>query len=320
MAEIALDELLRTLADNGVGIAADGDRLRVRAPEGVLTEAMSEAIRQHKSALVAAFSERVSPIRLAEPIDGCPILFCVHGAGGNALFLRHWIDHFEGEGLYAIESPGTNGQTRLPRSLADLVDLYLAEMRAAQSAGPYLIAGYSAGGVIALEMGRRLRAEGEHVPLVVLLDTFHPSIEMRTHSSRERIHKIVKMPATFTQNLYRTKVLDVRAYKEYSEGVQAHLAAGTRLPIELREQYMEDHLTSLMAEALVEPYDGPVALIVAASVNDILDHAGPLRGWEEVLSDLRLEEVPCDHHQLVDAPFAHLVVAAIRRQIRGAAV
>ncbi|MCY1059147.1 non-ribosomal peptide synthetase/type I polyketide synthase [Nannocystis sp. SCPEA4] len=53
----------------------------------------------------------------------------------------------------------------------ELVTRYLAEVRAVQPSGPYLLGGHSAGGAIAFEMARRLIADGERVDLVALLDT-----------------------------------------------------------------------------------------------------------------------------------------------------
>ena len=48
---------------------------------------------------------------------------------------------------------------------------YLAELRTVQPHGPYLLGGFSGGGITAYEMARQLLAEGESVPLIVMLDT-----------------------------------------------------------------------------------------------------------------------------------------------------
>jgi len=48
---------------------------------------------------------------------------------------------------------------------------YLEEIRVVQKDGPYHIAGYSFGGIIAFEMAQQLRAAGSLVGLVGLIDT-----------------------------------------------------------------------------------------------------------------------------------------------------
>ena len=51
-------------------------------------------------------------------------------------------------------------------------------MRKVQPDGPYLLAGYSAGGVVAYEVAQQLTAAGQKVELLALLDTFAPPATM----------------------------------------------------------------------------------------------------------------------------------------------
>jgi thioesterase domain-containing protein len=55
----------------------------------------------------------------------------------------------------------------------------LAEMRRFQPHGPYLLAGECVGGIVAYEMARQLRAAGETLDLLLLLDTARPSAALR---------------------------------------------------------------------------------------------------------------------------------------------
>jgi thioesterase domain-containing protein len=52
---------------------------------------------------------------------------------------------------------------------------HLAELRKAQPHGPYRLGGFCAGGLIALEMARELKAAGEVVERVVMVDSVHPN-------------------------------------------------------------------------------------------------------------------------------------------------
>ena len=49
---------------------------------------------------------------------------------------------------------------------------YLRKIREVQPHGPYTLAGWSMGGLIAMEAARQLTAAGEHVALVALVDTY----------------------------------------------------------------------------------------------------------------------------------------------------
>jgi thioesterase domain-containing protein len=52
--------------------------------------------------------------------------------------------------------------------------LYVETIRSVQPSGPYLLGGWSMGGVIAYEMARQLRQRGEEVELVALIDSYVP--------------------------------------------------------------------------------------------------------------------------------------------------
>jgi thioesterase domain-containing protein len=52
---------------------------------------------------------------------------------------------------------------------------YLAELRTVQPHGPYVLGGWSFGGVVAFEMAQQLMALGEPVATLVLLDSHAPS-------------------------------------------------------------------------------------------------------------------------------------------------
>jgi thioesterase domain-containing protein len=55
-------------------------------------------------------------------------------------------------------------------------------MRKVQPRGPYLLGGYSFGGLAAYEIARHLRAAGEEVALLVLFDTANPAKPARVRS------------------------------------------------------------------------------------------------------------------------------------------
>jgi thioesterase domain-containing protein/acyl carrier protein len=68
-------------------------------------------------------------------------------------------------------------------SVEELARMYVNSMRSQTPHGPYMLAGVSFGGLLAFEMARQLRAQGEDVPLLVLIDAVLPSAIKR--STRE---------------------------------------------------------------------------------------------------------------------------------------
>jgi len=98
--------------------------------------------------------------------------FLVAGMFGNVLNLRHLAQLVGGERpFYGLQARGLWGDEAPHDSLPEAAAAYIAEMRQVQPHGPYLLGGFSGGGLTAWEMARQLGAAGEEVALLVLLDT-----------------------------------------------------------------------------------------------------------------------------------------------------
>lgn len=96
-------------------------------------------------------------------------LFCVHPSGGSILC---YVDLARLMGpdwpLFGLKGADPRSSELPPHDAVSMAARYVEAIRAAQPAGPYALAGYSFGGVIAFEMARQLSDE---VSLLALLDT-----------------------------------------------------------------------------------------------------------------------------------------------------
>ena len=124
---------------------------------------------------MAALIESGEPEGAMVPIqtDGDrPPFFCVHAQDGHVMFLYQLSRHIGAEqSLYGIQSVGWD-KAAVPFTRAkDMAAHYVAEMRKVQPEGPYFIGGYSSGGLIAVYMAHMLKAAGEKVAFLGLLDT-----------------------------------------------------------------------------------------------------------------------------------------------------
>jgi thioesterase domain-containing protein len=70
--------------------------------------------------------------------------------------------------IYALQPPIATAETTA--NLHDVIEEYTASLRRCQPSGPYHLGGYSAGGLMALEIARRLSEQGEDVRLLAILD------------------------------------------------------------------------------------------------------------------------------------------------------
>ncbi|SDI37591.1 Thioesterase domain-containing protein, partial [Rhodococcus triatomae] len=99
-------------------------------------------------------------------------LFCVHpflGLAWSYAGLGHELR--SSRPLYGLQSPVLTGEAA-PASIAEYAARYIREIRAIQPHGPYHLAGWSLGGVIAHEMAVQFQEVGEDVAILGILDSY----------------------------------------------------------------------------------------------------------------------------------------------------
>ncbi|MBX9807765.1 MAG: amino acid adenylation domain-containing protein [Flavobacteriaceae bacterium] len=100
-------------------------------------------------------------------------LFMVHGGGLNILNFAHVINHFdENQPVYGFQGIGPNGYDNWFESIEDMAACYIDSILKINPKGPYAIAGFSFGGIVAFEMASQLKKQGKTVSLIALLDTY----------------------------------------------------------------------------------------------------------------------------------------------------
>ncbi|WP_371227801.1 type I polyketide synthase [Roseovarius sp. 2305UL8-3] len=110
-------------------------------------------------------------------------LFIVAGMFGNVLNLRHLAQRLgPDQPVYGLQARGLIGDDEPHDTIEAAARDYLAEIRQVQSEGPYLLSGFSGGGITAFEIARQIEAEGGQVNLLAMLDTplpVRPSLSRR---------------------------------------------------------------------------------------------------------------------------------------------
>ena len=106
---------------------------------------------------------------------GQPPFFCIHPVGGNVLCYRELARNLGNEHpFYGIQASPGNGRPPAYQDVGTMAESYLRLIREARAHGPYLLGGWSMGGLVAFEIARRLRARGEEPAVVALIDVAVP--------------------------------------------------------------------------------------------------------------------------------------------------
>ncbi len=134
---------------------------------------LAEAVEQ---GVEPAEDREVVVLRKGDPAQ--PPLFCLYGVMLYRDLARNLNTRRMVCGVYVREEVELlrHGRTAVMQgwSVDGIADRYLRILREFQPRGPYFLCGESFGGVIALEVARRLREAGERVELVAMLDSIAP--------------------------------------------------------------------------------------------------------------------------------------------------
>lgn len=137
-------------------------------------------------------------------------LFLVHGVRGNLLNYRQLVQQIDAAyPVYGLQAAGLNGMDTPHDSVCAMAAAYIKDIQSVQPHGPYTLFGHSFGGMVAFEMAQQLRAQGETVHFLGLLDTrlgmdarlsresFAAYVEFQYHRFRFHLESLMQQPAKF---------------------------------------------------------------------------------------------------------------------------
>ena len=244
-------------------------------------------------------------------------LYVVHGAGGNVLFLSTLVRALGGDRpVHGFQAVGVNDGEIPDRSIEEMAARYVAELRA-HAPGPYLLGGYSGGGIVALEMARQLAAVGERVDHVLLFDSAPPSLHMpgRTRRWARLARRALRGEAPVVRSYVRTIVKSAlrRYVPEPADRRQEH---------ELQERalgYVQEdagfvnlfyYFSASAARYELASYDVDATVLKADRVWPVLSDD---YGWSgSITGRLAWRSVPGDHHSMFFPENAPVLAAAVR--------
>lgn len=120
--------------------------------------------------------------------DSRPPFFCVHSSGGTVFCYLNLARHLgPDQPFYGLQSPISDTAEDVFATLEDMAASYISAIQSVQPSGPYLLGGWSMGGVVAFEMAQQLQRQGHTVALLAIFDTRLASSALRMHAEKEQI-------------------------------------------------------------------------------------------------------------------------------------
>jgi amino acid adenylation domain-containing protein len=261
--------------------------------------------------------------------------FFLHGLYNGGGFYCLWLAHQLGDDqpFYALQPLGPQGES-LPETIEIMANSYLELLRTVQPQGPYLLGGFCNGGLIAFEMARQLRARGETVELLVVIDAFAKNTDLRIHrrlvglaarilrlgpgeeldcflhvrsfltefrslSGMERAEFVFKKTRKIWLKV-ATKLLSWIPRPNFSRRPVATIQAAAGTADDPVWKDRGPHYWRIINGYVAFPYQGRVTLLRTNGHESSADD--PTLGWSDVTPDVEVYMIPGDHGTCVFDP------------------
>ena len=220
-------------------------------------------------------------------------------------------------------SPADPATLSLPIRMEEIASRQVEALRRFRPHGPYALAGWCADGILAYEMARQLRAQGQEVLLVAMMDAFNPARRYQNSWSaglnRLRFHAGMlaslnfKSATTYVAERWNTlrRKLRQRMWRVlYRMNLVTESRFGNRLRVS------EQILTVAASHYEPRTYLGRV-LSLRAEIRPDGPAADAAFGWSDVAPNLHVVDVPGNHRDMFRATNVGAMAAALNAELLG---
>jgi thioesterase domain-containing protein/acyl carrier protein len=254
--------------------------------------------------------------------SGRPCFF-VHAVGGDVLGYRALVERLEpDQPCYGLQAPNPADLVVDDLRIETMAAQYIDAIRAVQPNGPYLLCGWSYGGLIAYEMAQQLHQQNQEIELLALIDTRTP--ELLRHRQPET-DALALLGLLREQALLSGKQLSISRQElqtlDPDAQMRAVLAAikGADLDFDTELEWVQRFVRGLrlreraLATYRPQRYAGRVVLFTAADEPLSSAEAGsdPTYGWAALVAQLLLRPVPGNHATMLLEPHVAALAAEL---------
>jgi thioesterase domain-containing protein len=204
----------------------------------------------------------------------------MHAGAGTVLFYNSLSYHLgNDQPMYGLQAKGLNGNEAPHTRIEDMAAHYISEIRLIQPEGPYFLAGYCLGGILAFEMAQQLTRQGEKIALLASLNGVSPT--------------------------YVNKSVFVETY---------YISRNQALPELLGKYYFLETNTDMVTAYKPLTYTGKMVILRSAEI-----YHEPHLGWDKyVLGSIETRDIPGKHanrRQIMNEPFVRYTAEELQKYL-----
>lgn len=256
-----------------------------------------------------------SPVVPIQPKGSRPPLYVISGLGGNVIKFHSLAFHLgETQPMYGLLPRGLDGKDSFLTRIEDMATYYMEAIRTVQSDGPYCLAGYSFGGIVAFEVAQQIVARGGTVNFLGLFDTIEWHYAERVDRAlrpgerieviKEHLRSMAFSPERFTyfKSLLNAKISQLK-YRLFP-------SRNGPLPQEIGD--LEEVNSYAAANYYPKPFPGKITLF--RSTKRAVQHGSDeYLGWGDFAAGgLEVHHVGGTHFNILQEPEVRTVAEKLR--------
>jgi amino acid adenylation domain-containing protein len=241
-------------------------------------------------------------------------LYIVHGAGLNVLIFNAVAKHLPNDQpVYGLQAKGLNGIDEPLGTIEEIAAHYINSIVKVNPDGPYALAGYSFGGLIAYEMAHQMISAGKKVTMVGLLDTY---LSQRYYHTSPFARKMASAYYKLNHYIYIIKEI-ITSKKHTKDRIKRKKESLLNLFLRLNREKMEQqemeivhhqqyHLDIMNQLAMSKYHIVPRQIeldVFRVKEQLYYMHDANFLGWKNIgLKGVHVHEIPGDHNELFSPP------------------
>jgi thioesterase domain-containing protein len=289
---VNLQVFLAELYKREIQLWADGEQLRCKASAGVLTPELRNQLTERKNEILAflrtaqAAAQQPRAIVPLQPNGPRAPIFAVAGHNGDVFTYRTFaLELGKDQPFFGLEPPGlVDGDSKPLDRVEDLAAYFAEQIQTVHTEGPFIIAGYCAGGAIAFELARQLEQQGASILFLGMLAAPYPSYCRFSTQLREAVALNAQNMRNHFRTLTNSSFADGRQYlvNKFNQRKSRQQASRTQQddPVLQRRNRVATITAAAVGRYKPGTYDGRVSLFLP-NKEWIHSLAEPLR-WRAV--------------------------------------
>ena len=242
-----------------------------------------------------------------------PPLFLVSGVGGDAITFRHLVQYIDPEQpIYGVNISAN----AFNATMDEVVSHYMDEICRIFPAGPFLLGGFSSGGVIAFEIARQLRARHHEVGFLSMLDTVCPTY-FRSKLPFWNFSAVGNFVANLPFWFYYRWVAAQEKIPKIRRFFKDIIVPGTGTnseSISVPHNVVQESIRWLRDYA-IKPYDGRI-VFYRARARLLMVVSGLDKEWEKYSKELDVYTIPGSHLDILKEPYVRVLAEKINVELR----